>query len=254
MILSQKQLFFSHTWQIDKLGRDNHKRVYNLAKKLEKCGWTIWIDEDDMNGNIDAAMADGIDNAEAIIVCLTESYCIKVNETAKDPRKRDNCLKEWTYANVRNKLMIPVIMEPCLSSITNWPPGVVSLYFGSTLYINGAKEDLNFTTISLTKMLEQYKLQPAKNISNHDKLNHDKLNHDRSTQDKLKTINRGVRLTKQDRTLYTQILFNYALFNKKPLIEQRRRRSENMELLKNNKLSFLSRKWKSTGQLLAVSI
>ena len=42
-----RQLFFSHTWQTDKLGRDNHKRVYDLAKKLKKCGWTIWIDEDD---------------------------------------------------------------------------------------------------------------------------------------------------------------------------------------------------------------
>ena len=249
MIPSQKQLFFSHTWQNDKLGRDNHKRVYDLAKKLEKCGWTIWIDEDDMKGNIDAAMADGIDNAEAIIVCLTENYCIKVNETAKDPRRRDNCLKEWTYANVRNKLMIPVIMEPCLSSITNWPPGVVSLYFGSTLYINGAKEDLNFTTISLIKLLEQYNLQPAINRSSQAI-----SNQDTSTQNKLKTINRGVRFTKQDRTLYTQILFNYALFNKKPIIEQRRRRSENMELLKNNKLHFLSRKWKSTGQLTAVSL
>ena len=234
-----RQLFFSHTWQTDKLGRDNHKRVYDLAKKLKKCGWTIWIDEDDMKGNIDAAMADGIDNSEAVIVCLTEGYCIKVNETAKDPRKRDNCLKEWTYANVRNKLMIPVIMEPCLSSITNWPPGVVSLYFGSTLYINGAKDDLNFTTISLAKMLEQYKLQPAINTSTQE-ISTQEI----STQDKLKIINRGVRLTKQDRTSYAQILFNYALFNKKPSIEQRRRRSENMELLKNNKLYFLSRNGK----------
>ena len=197
-----------------------------------------------MKGNIDAAMADGIDNAEAVIVCLTDGYCIKVNETAKDPRRRDNCLKEWTYANVRNKLMIPVIMEPCLSSITNWPPGVVSLYFGSTLYINSAKDDLNFPAISLAKMLEQYNLQPAINT----------ITLDTSTQNRLKTINRGVRFTKQDRTLYTQILFNYALFNKKPIIEQRRRRSENMELLKNNKLYCLSRKWKSTGQLTAVSL
>ena len=254
-----KQLFFSHTWHTDKLGRDTHKRVYDLAKKLEKCGWTIWIDEDDMNGNIDAAMADGIDNADAIIVCLTESYCIKVNETAKDPRRRDNCLKEWTYANVRNKLMIPVIMEPCLSSITNWPPGVVSLYFGSTLYINGTKDDLNLTTITLIKMLEQYKLQPVKtNISLHNIPTQNTISHNKLISDKLannlKIINRCVRFTKQDRILYTQTLFNYVLFNKKPLIEQRRRKSENTELLKNNKLYLSNRKWKSTGQLKAISI
>ena len=72
-----------------------------------------------MGGNIDAAMADGIDNSEVIIVCLTEMYFKKVNETAKDPRQRDNCLKEWTYSNTRNKLIIPVIMEPCLYNISD---------------------------------------------------------------------------------------------------------------------------------------
>ena len=155
-----RQLFFSHTWQHDKLNRNTHKRVYELAKKLENCGWSIWIDEDNIIGNIDAAMASGIDNAEAIIVCLTESYCLKVNETAKDPRRRDNCLKEWTYANARNKLMIPVVMEPCLSSINDWPPGVVSLYFGSTLYVNATNDNLNSAVISINKLLEQYKLNP----------------------------------------------------------------------------------------------
>ena len=29
-----KQLFFSHTWQADKLGRNTHSRVYELAKEL----------------------------------------------------------------------------------------------------------------------------------------------------------------------------------------------------------------------------
>ena len=41
---------------------------------------------DSKGTNVDAAMASGIDNAEAIIVCLTHAYCIKVNETAKNPR------------------------------------------------------------------------------------------------------------------------------------------------------------------------
>ena len=108
---TNRQLFFSHTWSRDKLDRDNHKRVYELAKKLQMCGWSVWIDEDDMIGNIDAAMATGIENADAIIVCLTSTYCIKINETAKNPRLRDNCLKEWTYANTRNKLItVPIII------------------------------------------------------------------------------------------------------------------------------------------------
>ena len=157
---STKQLFFSHTWKKDNLGRDNHKRVYELARLLKKRGWSTWVDEDDMGGNIDAAMANGIDGADVVIVCLTEEYCKKVNETARDPRKRDNCLKEWTYATIRNKLMLPVIMEPCLYNVTNWPQGVVLLYFGSTLYLDATKDDLSEAVIYINKTLLTYKLRP----------------------------------------------------------------------------------------------
>lgn len=156
-----KQLFFSHTWQADKLGRNTHSRVYKMAKLMERCGWSIWIDEENMMGNIDAAMASGIDGADAVIVCLTENYCKKVNETARNPRKRDNCLKEWTYANIRNKIMIPVVMEPEMLSLNNWPAGIVSLYFGSTLYINASKNNLHYSIFELIKQLERYHLQPT---------------------------------------------------------------------------------------------
>ena len=53
--------------------------------------------------------------------------------------------------------MIPVVMEPKLLSMNNWPPGVVSLYFGSTLYINGTN-NLNTTVIVINKLLEQYRI------------------------------------------------------------------------------------------------
>jgi hypothetical protein len=159
-----KQLFFSHTWRPDNLGRNNHTRVHELVKKMRNLGWTTWFDEEDMGGNIDAAMAEGIDHAEAILVCLTETYCKKVNETAKDPRKRDNCLKEWTYANTRNKLMIPVIMEPDLLNTNNWPPGIVSLYLGSTLYVNASNDDLNEPIESIEKFLSQATLYPKKKV------------------------------------------------------------------------------------------
>ena len=85
MRTSNRQLFFSHTWKKDRLDRNNHDRVYKLAQQLRRCGWSIWIDEENLIGNIDAEMAIGIDNADAIIICLTEEYFIKVNETAMNP-------------------------------------------------------------------------------------------------------------------------------------------------------------------------
>ena len=131
-----KQLFFSHDWKLDSMGRNNHKRVHAIVKKIQKYGYTTWFDEEDMTGNIDAAMADGIEQADAVIVCITESYCNKINNASRDTRIRDNCLKEWTYAHARGKLMIPLIMEPNMLNTNNWPPGVLSMYLATTLYIS----------------------------------------------------------------------------------------------------------------------
>lgn len=172
----KKQLFFSHTWKNDKLDRNNHERVYELARKLRKYGWSTWVDQDDMGGNIDASMAEGIDNAEVIIVCLTEMYFKKVNETARDPRLRDNCLKEWTYANTRNKLMVPVIMEPCLYNISDWPEGVVSLYLGSTLYMNGTNDNQDTVVIDINKTLLGYDLFPANGMDKNYQLTNNVVN------------------------------------------------------------------------------
>jgi hypothetical protein len=150
----QKQLFFSHDWRIDTMGRNNHKRVHALVKKLQNYGYSTWFDEEDMNGNIDSAMADGIEQSEVVIICITETYCNKINNASRDSRIRDNCLKEWTYANARGKLMIPLIMEPNMLNTNKWPPGVMSMYLASTLYISAIKDDDNLTIISLIKRLE----------------------------------------------------------------------------------------------------
>lgn len=153
---TKKQLFFSHDWQIDEYGRDNHKRVYSIVKLIQKTGYTTWFDEEDMTGNIDAAMADGIENAEAVVICITENYCKKINNSSRNLKMRDNCLKEWNYANSRNKLFIPLIMEEKMLNINNWPPGVVSMYISSLLYIKATDDNINNTVINLEKILEGY--------------------------------------------------------------------------------------------------
>jgi len=155
------QLFFSHTWRPDKEGRDNHSRVKELVHGIHKKGWGTWFDEYNMMGNIDASMAAGIDNCECVIVCITETYCLKINETARNPRKRDNCHKEWNYACNRDKLMIPVIMEPYMLDTSKWPAGVVPLHLGSTLYLDASNDDKYSQCVNeLDKMLRHYSLLP----------------------------------------------------------------------------------------------
>lgn len=156
--MEKKQLFFSHTWRPDNLFRDNHKRVVKLAKIMSFYGWKCWIDENEIFGNIDACIASGIENCDVVLIFITESYCNKINEAAHNPNIRDNCLKEWTYANNRNKLMIPIIMEPCLLNTSYWPDGIINLYFGSTLYIDYSEDNIYNVVKNLTKLLNKYNI------------------------------------------------------------------------------------------------
>ena len=57
-------------------------------------------------------------------------------------------------------------MEPCLYNISNWPKGVVALYLGSTLYIDGTNDNLENAIITLNKTLLSYKLHPVNHIKN----------------------------------------------------------------------------------------
>ena len=218
----------SHTWQNDKLNRNNHERVRELAEELYKIGWSYWLDEDNIVGNIDAAMAKGIDNAEVVIICLTEQYFIKVNETANNPQKRDNCLKEWTYATARNKLMIPVIMDISLCNINDWPPGIITLYFGSTLYINASIDDLKKAASDINKLLLKYNLKSMKSKN---------MKYIQNSVSKLKNL--LYISEKQRKSENKQIL-------------ETRRKSDNFILNKKSKPQLT--RWRSTGQIKEINI
>ena len=134
-----KDAFLSHPWAKDDLGRCTHARVKLLSGELRAVGVSTWFDEEEMIGNIDAAMASGIDAAQVVVVCLTRAYFDKVSCAATNLRQRDNCFKEWSYAQNRKKLMLPVIMEPGLRDPSGWPAGVVAMHFGGMLYVDASE-------------------------------------------------------------------------------------------------------------------
>lgn len=140
------KIFFSHAWTKDKLGRNTHYRVLELYNNLKNIGWNIWIDENEIKSNIDADITQGINSSDVIIVFLTDGYIKKVNENANNPYSRDNCLKEWTYMNFCKKFIIPIVFEPYLLNFDNWNSGIISLYIGSTLYLDCTSNNLNENT------------------------------------------------------------------------------------------------------------
>ena len=146
------QLFFSHTWRPDNLGRNTHERVVEISKYLKIMGWNIWIDENNILNNIDASIAKGIEDSDFILVFLTETYIKKINESAKNPKTRDYCLKEWTYSNHLNKLIVPIVFEPKLLNTESWPNGIVSLQLASSFYINCS----DTTALDSAKLINNY--------------------------------------------------------------------------------------------------
>ena len=138
-------VFLSHDWGVDAQGRNTHHRVAALNAALKQRGIATWFDSDQMHGNVVERMAEGIDNSECVVVCVTENYIAKA--AGNGPRGvDDNVKREFDYACLRCGIaqMIPVVLEDSVRSTATWV-GTVGFNLGSQLYIDasadGAMED-----------------------------------------------------------------------------------------------------------------
>ena len=95
--------------------------VDRLSAFLKTTGLKIWKDDEGgITGNILKDMADAVENAALMIVCMSEAYCSSAN-----------CRREIEYgANMETK-MIVVKLEPKLKLVGK---GSISLILASELY------------------------------------------------------------------------------------------------------------------------
>lgn len=134
-------VFLSHDWGKDTLGRNNHSRVVRLSAALKERGIVTWLDEEAMEGDIQAKMAEGIEMTSAVVVFVTENYIKKANGDGQKG-ELDNCYFEFAQAN-RTKgpgKMIPVVMEAGCLDTSKWH-GKVGASLGGILYANYSKDD-----------------------------------------------------------------------------------------------------------------
>jgi len=155
----RKKMFISHTWRKDTLGRNTHERAKELSYHLMQLGWKVWFDEHDMGLNLDASMVNGIEHCDVFVLCFTKEYSKQLNSGSFNLQSRYNCLKEFTYANARNKLILCVMFEPFSGT---WPMGIITMYLGNMLYVDGTGDDLKKVAEQITTLLKRHNISPNK--------------------------------------------------------------------------------------------
>lgn len=160
---SPQNLFLSHAWAPDLRGRSTHHRAAALRSELQRLGWKIWFDEDRLLAGepLDAQLASGISQSDAVCICVTRKYCEKVNAATTS----DNVYKEWNFCQAVGKKMIPLIFEEEMRDVKAWPSGIMSMVLGNTFYIDASSDDIRAVATRLSKMLVLLGLQPKSRAS-----------------------------------------------------------------------------------------
>jgi hypothetical protein len=157
--LQATDVFLTHDWGIDELGRINHKRVGTINRILKEKGVRTWFDEEEMKGNIQEQMQRGIDRASCIIVFVTDNYINKV--AGKGPRgEMDNCRFEFNYISITKapRFLIPVVMEPRCRDNTAWF-GPVKAHLGAKLYVDFTSDDPGAAEAAADQIIREIRSQ-----------------------------------------------------------------------------------------------
>ncbi|CAK9114649.1 Probable serine/threonine-protein kinase pats1 (Protein associated with the transduction of signal 1) [Durusdinium trenchii] len=99
--------FWSHSWGEDHV---THRRVIELARRLRnEHGIASWVDDKDMEGQINISMAFGIDESHTFCTVLTTDYADKVREEGMN----GNCGREYFYAQKHKDAedFVPLVLD-----------------------------------------------------------------------------------------------------------------------------------------------
>ncbi|CAF1559639.1 unnamed protein product [Rotaria magnacalcarata] len=93
------------------------KQIYD---ELIKAGYRVWIDFDQMHGNVMDAMAQAIEQSNTVIICMSEQY-----------RKSNYCRAEAQYAFQRERKIVPILLQKQYK-----PDGWLLFIIGQLLYVD----------------------------------------------------------------------------------------------------------------------
>jgi hypothetical protein len=134
--------------------------IYN---SLTNDGYNVWIDLEDMHGSILVAMAQGIDNSDIILYCVTEKYSQSLS-----------CQKEAEYVFIQQKIMIPLLLQSKYK-----PTGWLGLLLGASLYIDFTKNDFTQNYEKLKREIQANAMRISNNKNEVAKLTLDLTTNDK---------------------------------------------------------------------------
>ena len=124
----------------------NKELCKQLYDELVREGYRVWIDFDQMHGNVMDAMAQAIEQAHTIIICLSEDY-----------RKSNYCRAEAHYAFQRQRRIVPVLLQKHYK-----PDGWLLFLIGQLLYVDFTKHEF---AKAMTMLLTELRADSGKESS-----------------------------------------------------------------------------------------
>ncbi|CAF1239048.1 unnamed protein product [Adineta steineri] len=119
---SQFDIMISYCWAQKPL-------CHKVNDRLEKDGYNVWLDRDEMHGSIIERMAEAIENSRFVLICMSSNYKNSVN-----------CKAEAEYAFNRKSKIVPLMVEANYRA-----DGWLGFLAGSKIYVDFAdKEDEEF--------------------------------------------------------------------------------------------------------------
>ncbi|CAF3669446.1 unnamed protein product [Rotaria socialis] len=111
------------------------KQIY---EELTKAGYRVWIDFDQMHGNVMDAMAQAIEQSNTVIMCMSEQY-----------RKSNYCRAEAQYAFQCERRIVPILLQKQYK-----PDGWLLFIIGQLLYVDFNKYEFSRAMQMLHKELK----------------------------------------------------------------------------------------------------
>ncbi|XP_046563069.1 uncharacterized protein LOC124271943 [Haliotis rubra] len=98
----------------------DQKLVLKIKESLRQKGYKIWMDVDHMEGSTLQAMAEAVQNASVVLVCMSERYKLS-----------QNCRSEAEYAFSLEKKIVPLLMQRAYK-----PDGWLGMIKGTKLFFD----------------------------------------------------------------------------------------------------------------------